>query len=134
MTGSFERPAKSVGSLGEDRMSHQRLRLKSAVCAARGVRRCGTGTVASGTALNCRNNLREAQMQARYFIVRNQDAWLIMYGNQEFGPYQSQSEAMMFAIEAAKNLEKKGEEADVCLMGENGHFRSEWSTAEQVRP
>jgi hypothetical protein len=73
-------------------------------------------------------------MHARYFIVRNQDAWLIKYGNQEFGPYQSQSEAMMFAIDAAKNLEKQGGEADVCLMGENGHFRSEWSTAQQVRP
>ena len=70
---------------------------------------------------------------ARYFIVRNQDAWVIKYDEEEFGPYKTQSEAMLFAVEAAKNLQKHGGEADVCLMGDNGHFRPEWSTGQEAR-
>lgn len=71
---------------------------------------------------------------ARYFIVRNQDAWVIKYDDEEYGPYKTQSEAMLFAVEAAKNLQKHGGgEADVCLMGENGHFRPEWSTGQEAR-
>jgi hypothetical protein len=72
---------------------------------------------------------------ARYFIVRNQDAWVIKYGEEEFGPYKTQSEAMLFAIDAAKKLEENGSDADVCLMGENGHFRSEWRSGQhEARP
>ena len=70
---------------------------------------------------------------ARYFIARNQDAWIIRYDNEEFGPYKTQSEAMLFAVEAAKNLQKQGSEADICLMGDNGHFRPEWSTLRETR-
>jgi hypothetical protein len=63
---------------------------------------------------------------ARYFIVPSQDEWLIKYGDQEYGPYKSQNEAMVFAIEAAHKLGDHGENAEVCLMGENGHFHAEW--------
>jgi hypothetical protein len=63
---------------------------------------------------------------ARYFIVRDQDEWLIKYDNEEYGPYKSQDEAMVFAIDAARKLGTYGESAEVCLMGENGHFRPEW--------
>src|SRR4051812_24705355 len=43
---------------------------------------------------------------ARYFIVHDQvqDEWHIKYGNEEYGPYKSQDEAMVFAIDAARNL------------------------------
>ena len=67
---------------------------------------------------------------ARYFVVRDQDSWLIKYGDEEYGPYKSQSEAMLFAIEAARKLGRRGANAEVCLMGENGHFRPEWSYGE----
>ena len=65
---------------------------------------------------------------ARYFIVHDQiqDEWHIKYGNEEYGPYKSRDEAMVFAIDAAKNLGAYGENAEVCLMGENGHFHAEW--------
>jgi hypothetical protein len=62
----------------------------------------------------------------RYFIVQHQDDWLIRYGDDEFGPYKTKDEAMLFAIDAAKNLGSYGENAEVCLMGENGHFHTEW--------
>ena len=66
---------------------------------------------------------------ARYFIVRDQDVWLIKYADEAYGPYSSQHEAMVFAIDAAQKLGKQGESVQVCLMGENGHFRPEWSSA-----
>jgi hypothetical protein len=70
---------------------------------------------------------------ARYFIVQDHDAWLIRYANEEFGPYSSQDEAMMFAIDAAKKLGRRGESVQVCLMGDNGHFRPEWSSGSGAR-
>ena len=65
---------------------------------------------------------------ARYFIVHDpiQDEWHIKYENEEYGPYKTQDEAMVFAIDAARNLGAYGENAEVCLMGENGHFHTEW--------
>jgi hypothetical protein len=65
---------------------------------------------------------------ARYFIVHDQvqDEWMIKYGKDEFGPYKTQDEAMLFAIDAAQKLGAYGESAEVCLMGENGHFHAEW--------
>jgi hypothetical protein len=71
---------------------------------------------------------------ARYFIVRSQDSWLIKYGDEEYGPYSSQSEAMLFAIDAARKLGRRGENAEVCVMGENGHFRPEWSYGQESGP
>ena len=43
---------------------------------------------------------------ARYFIVHDQvqDEWMIKYGDDEFGPYKTQDEAMLFAIDAAQKL------------------------------
>ncbi|MCZ7657334.1 MAG: DUF2188 domain-containing protein [Xanthobacteraceae bacterium] len=64
---------------------------------------------------------------ARYFIVQQGDEWLIRFEDEEFGPYRSQSEAMLFAVDAARKLVERGEDAEVCLMGENGCFRAEWT-------
>jgi hypothetical protein len=68
---------------------------------------------------------------ARYFIVHDQtaDEWRIKYGEDEYGPYKTQDEAMVFAIDAAQKLGSYGESAEVCLMGENGHFHTEWTSA-----
>jgi len=62
----------------------------------------------------------------RYFIVRDRDEWLIKYGNEAYGPYKTQDEAMVFAVDAAEKIGRYGESAEICLMGEDGHFRSEW--------
>lgn len=71
---------------------------------------------------------------ARYFIVRDQDDWLINYEGEQFGPYKTQNEAMVFAIEAARKLKTYGEIAEVCLMGDDGHFRQEWSAGQAADP
>jgi hypothetical protein len=65
--------------------------------------------------------------QARYFVVQHDDTWLIKFDDEEYGPYSTQAEAMLFAIDAAQKLGEHGEAAQVCLMGENGHFRPEWT-------
>ncbi len=72
--------------------------------------------------------------QARYFIVRHDDVWLIKFADEEYGPYSTQAEAMLFAIDAAQKLGGYGEDAQVCLMGENGHFRPEWTYGERPYP
>jgi len=71
---------------------------------------------------------------ARYFIVPSRDEWMIQYGDQEYGPYKSQNEALLFAIDAAQGLGEHGETAEVCLMGENGHFRPEWVSGRDAYP
>lgn len=65
---------------------------------------------------------------ARYFLLHNdvQDEWLIRYEDREYGPYKTLDEARLFAIDAAQKLGAHGQSAEVCLMGENGHFHPEW--------
>ena len=64
---------------------------------------------------------------ARYFIVRDRNQWLIKYNDEEYGPYLTQAEATLFAVEAARKLSDRGEDAAVFLMGENGRVRREWA-------
>ena len=69
----------------------------------------------------------------RYFLVQQEDSsWMIKFDDEEFGPYKSKSEAMLFAVEAARKLAQRGTETEVCLMGENGFFHAEWSNAQPV--
>jgi hypothetical protein len=70
--------------------------------------------------------------ESRYFVVRDHDQWLIKYHDESYGPYKSQSEATMFAIDAARKLGRWGDSAEVCLIGENGQFRTEWRSGYNV--
>lgn len=63
---------------------------------------------------------------ARYYILQENDGWIIRFAGDQFGPYKSKNEAMLFAIDAAQKLGETGEEADVVLVGENDHVRPEW--------
>jgi hypothetical protein len=68
----------------------------------------------------------EAMTHARYFVVQHGDVWMIKFDDEEYGPYKSKNEAMLFAIDAAQKLGEHGEDAEVLLMGENNHVRPEW--------
>jgi Uncharacterized protein conserved in bacteria (DUF2188) len=68
----------------------------------------------------------EPMTQARYFVVQHDDVWMIKFDDEEYGPYKTKNEAMIFAIDAAQKLGEHGESADVVLMGENNHVRPEW--------
>jgi hypothetical protein len=57
----------------------------------------------------------------RYIVVQHKDEWLIKFGvgDKEYGPYHSQAEAMLFAIDAAQKLGEQGENTQVGLIGEH---------------
>ena len=55
-----------------------------------------------------------------YLVVRQEDVWFIKFDGEEYGPYQSEREAMLFAIDAAHKLGEQGEETQVLQMDENG--------------
>ena len=69
---------------------------------------------------------------ARYFIVRDRNQWLIKYNDEEYGPYLTQAEATLFAVEAARKLGDRGEDAAVFLMGDNGRLRREWTCSQDA--
>ncbi|MGE3149349.1 MAG: hypothetical protein AB7K04_09800 [Pseudorhodoplanes sp.] len=72
--------------------------------------------------------------EARYCIVQNDEAWLIRFQDEEFGPYQSRAEAVLFAVEAARKIGQQGARSAVGILGENGHFLPEWTYGEEMRP
>jgi hypothetical protein len=63
----------------------------------------------------------------RYVVARQQDAWFIMFDGAEFGPYQSEREALLFAIDAAHKLGDQGEETQVLRIDENGDAAAAWT-------
>lgn len=70
----------------------------------------------------------------RYFVVEQDGTWRIRFRDDDFGPYRTREEAIMFAVDAAQQLGEKGEATEVCLMGENGHFRPEWTFGRDSYP
>jgi hypothetical protein len=69
---------------------------------------------------------------SRYYIVGNNDVWMIQFKNTENGQYQSSNEATSFAIAVAQALGTRGEHAHVCVFDDDGHLRCKWSIT-QVR-
>ena len=69
---------------------------------------------------------------ARYFIVQDRNQWLIKYNDEEYGPYLTQAEATLFAVDAARKLSDRGEDAEVYLMGDNGRCRREWACSQDA--
>jgi hypothetical protein len=78
----------------------------------------------------------EIMPHTRYIVVQHKDEWLIKFGvgDKEYGPYHSQAEAMLFAIDAAQKLGEQGENTQVGLIGEHGRFRAEWSYGKDPYP
>jgi hypothetical protein len=65
--------------------------------------------------------------RTRYLVMRQEDAWFITFNGEEFGPYQSEREAMLFAIDAAHKLGENGEETQVLRVDENGDASPAWT-------
>ncbi len=56
----------------------------------------------------------------RYFVERltiHSDAWMVKSDDEEHGPYKSQAEAVLFAINAAEKLNQHGEKAQIVIIG-----------------
>ena len=46
--------------------------------------------------------------RTRYLVMRQEDVWFITFNGEEFGPYRSEREAMLFATDAAHKLGELG--------------------------
>jgi hypothetical protein len=65
--------------------------------------------------------------RTRYLVMRQEDFWFITFKGEEFGPYRSEREAMLFAIDAAHKLGENGTETQVLRVGEDGEASSVWT-------
>jgi hypothetical protein len=68
-----------------------------------------------------------ASPRTRYLVVRQEDVWFIKFDGEEFGPYLSEREAMLFAIDAAHKLGEQGEDSQVLRLEENGELKPVWT-------
>jgi hypothetical protein len=70
----------------------------------------------------------------RYLVVRHGDAWLIKFDGEEYGPYQTEREAMLFALDAAHKLGEQGEHTQVLRLDEDAEPRPVWTYGEDPYP
>jgi hypothetical protein len=62
-----------------------------------------------------------------YWVERQEDAWFIRFDGEDYGPYNSEREALLFAVDAAKKLGEQGEETQVLVTDENGDVLPAWT-------
>ena len=62
-----------------------------------------------------------------YLVMRREDVWFIAFNGEEFGPYRSEREALLFAIDAAHRLGENGEETQVLRVDESGDASPVWT-------
>jgi hypothetical protein len=70
----------------------------------------------------------------RYLVVRNHNKWVIQFDGEEFGPYKSKREAMLFAIDAAHKFGQQDEPTEVLLMGDAGEAKPAWTYGQPPYP
>jgi len=63
----------------------------------------------------------------RYLVLRHEDEWIIKFEGEEYGPYKTEREALLFAIDAAQKLGEGGEQTQVSLADEHGEHRPTWT-------
>jgi hypothetical protein len=76
----------------------------------------------------------EVKPRRRYLVVRQQDAWFIVFNGEEFGPYQSEREAKLFAVDAARVLAEHGEASEVMLADAAGAIFPVWIQGQDPYP
>jgi hypothetical protein len=68
----------------------------------------------------------EPASRTRYLVERREDVWFIVFGGEDFGPYKTDREAKLFAIDAAFKLGEQGEHTEVLVAGEAGAVAPVW--------
>jgi hypothetical protein len=69
-----------------------------------------------------------------YWVERQEDDWFIRFDGADYGPYKSEREALLFAIDAANTLGGQGEETQVLLVDENRDAQSAWTFGQDRYP
>ncbi len=70
---------------------------------------------------------------ARYFVVQSGGEWKIRFRNQMFGPYRSRDEALLFAIDAAREIGARESAAQVLVEEAKDRFLTAWTYGEPAR-
>ena len=70
----------------------------------------------------------------RYLVVRQEDIWFIKFDGEKYGPYKTEREAILFAIDAANKFGEQGEETQVLQVDENGEARLLWTYGHDPYP
>jgi hypothetical protein len=70
----------------------------------------------------------------RYVVARREDVWFIVFNGADFGPYKTEREAKLFAIDAAFKLGEKGEESEVLVADEAGTVAPVWVYGQHPYP
>jgi len=70
----------------------------------------------------------------QYLVVRQEDAWFIRFGGESFGPYLSDREALLFAVDAANKLGGQGQGTQVLVIDENGDTQPAWTFGHDPYP
>jgi hypothetical protein len=74
------------------------------------------------------------QPRTRYLVARQDDAWFIKFDGEEFGPYNSEREALLFAIDAAQKFGDQGEDTEVLRLDESGEPQPAWTYRQDPYP
>lgn len=74
-----------------------------------------------------------ATTPAQYFIVQDGDEWQIKFRDELFGPYRSRDEALLFAIDAARQIGERACASQVLVEDVKDHFLTTWTSGEGVR-
>jgi len=74
-----------------------------------------------------------ASTPAQYFIVHSGGEWKIRFRDELFGPYRSRDEALLFAIDAAKEIAQRESAAQVLVEDANNRFLTKWTCGEPAR-
>jgi hypothetical protein len=75
----------------------------------------------------------DGMTSTQYFVVQSGDEWKIKFRNQLFGPYRSRDEALLFAIDAARDIGERESAAQVLVEEANDRFLTKWTYGEPAR-
>ncbi len=67
-----------------------------------------------------------AAAPVEYIVRPCDDAWLIEHGGDRYGPYKNSREAMLFAVDAARQLGARGRNTRVKMTDHAGHALTTW--------
>ena len=68
----------------------------------------------------------------QYFIVRSDDEWKIRFRDELFGPYKTKDEAFLFAVDAAREIGRRKNSAEVLVEDVPDHFVTKWTYGDAV--
>jgi hypothetical protein len=72
--------------------------------------------------------------RAQYFVVLHGGEWKVKFGDNHYGPYNTQKEAITAAVNAAHGSGKNGYDAQVLVQGQDNKFRTEWTYGNDPYP